>query len=389
MLTDDQVLGLQGSSPGGDGSQINLSFATDGLRAEREQGITIDVAYRYALTERHKLVIADCPGHLEYTRNTATGASTADLAMVVVDATRGLREQTRRHLAIAMTFGVRHLVVAVNKMDLVSWDQAVFLQVASEVSTLANRLGGARVLAVPVSAARGDQVARRTTAGPWYEGPTLLEALDRAVGGAGASGPGPRLAVQAAVVGPGHTCTCTGRLSGGPLRLGDEVVVLPGGARTRILAMEAPFGPIEVARPGLSLRVELEGDAQVTRGDLLAHPDGAPPLWSDALTTVCWLAESPAVAGDHFLIKHTTLVTTAEVVQVEAALDMQSLRLFAAQELGMNSIGMVRWRFGPPLAADPYRQCRQTGAFIAIDPHTHATLGAAMVMGAGQTLGAQ
>ena len=389
MLTSDQVLALRQASPADGRPALNLSFATDGLRAEREQGITIDVAYRYALTARHKLVIADCPGHLEYTRNTATGASTADLALVVVDATRGLREQTRRHLAIAMTFGVRRLVVAVNKMDLVGWDREVFLEVAAEVTMLAERLGGARVAAVPISAAHGDHVVRRTKAGPWYSGQTLLGALEEAADGAAPPGPGARLAVQTALPGPDGGRRCAGRLSGGPLRRGDEVVVLPSGVRTRVLTLEAPSGPVEVAPPGLSLRVGLAGDPEVARGDLVANQDSAPHMWREAVTTVCWLAESPARATDRFAIKHTTLVTGAEVVAVEAALDLESLRLLPARELAANSIGRLRWRFDRPLAADPYSESRETGAFIAIDLRTNAPAGAAMLLSCDQQPGAQ
>ncbi len=377
-LTEDQVRGLQGASAPGHRDGLNLSFVTDGLRAERQQGITIDVAYRYALTPNHKLVLADCPGHLEYTRNTATGASTADRALVVVDATRGLREQTRRHLAIAMVLGVRDLVVAVNKMDLVAWDRDVYTRLAAEIGQLAEGMGGASLIAVPVSAARGDQVVRRTSAAPWYGGPTLLEALDRAATDPKTSGTGPRLPVQMVAVGP-DGYFCVGRLSGGTLRRDDEVVILPGGSHSRVLALDGPSGPIEVARPGMSLRVRLAGCPAVTRGDVIAHPGSAPRLWSTALTTVCWLTGPPARAGSQFQIKHLTLTSRAEVLSVAAVLDMNSLRMVPAAEVAANSIGLVRWRFDRPLAADPYAHSRATGAFIALAPGTRTTVGAGMI----------
>jgi sulfate adenylyltransferase large subunit len=381
QLTDDQLAALASASQARGQSSLNLSFATDGLRAERDQGITIDVAYRYAVTPRRKLVIADCPGHLEYTRNMATGASTADLALVVVDITKGLREQTRRHTALALLFGVRQLLVAVNKMDLVGWDERRYRAVAEQMEDLAERLGGAEVQAVPISALHGDNVVERSRSFDWYRGPTVLEALEQVPTSTFAAhgSNGARLPVQTAIPQADGSLRIAGMLTGAGLHTGDQVVVLPQGRRSSVASLETLSGAVESAQAPLSISLTLAHGYQVQRGDLIAAAADPPTVTRDQLTTVCWFAERQLQVGQRFLIKHATRLTTAEVTGIESRLDLETLRLVVAPKLGANDIGVVRWRFAEPIAADQYRDSRVTGSLIVIDPDTNVTLAAVMI----------
>lgn len=381
QLTDDQLVALESASRDRGQKRLNLSYATDSLRAERERGITIDVAYRYATTARRKLVIADCPGHLEYTRNMATGASTADLVLVVVDVTRGLREQTRRHTALAMLFGVRHLLVAVNKMDLVDWEERRFRELVPKMSELARRLGGALVEAVPTSALLGDNVVESSTRATWYDGPTVLEALERAPTStfAARGTTSARLPVQLVIANAQAAPRYVGQLAGSGLRVGDEVVVLPEGRRTTISAIETLDGPVDRAIAPLSISLELAEPGELGRGDLIAAAAAPPSLVLEVTATVCWFAKRRLRAEQSFLIKHTTRVTQAKVLGVESKLDLETLNMVPATELAANEIGVVRWSLADPVAVDPYRSSRVTGSFIVIDPVTKVTLAAAMV----------
>ena len=380
QLTSDQIEALSSASRRRGVQGVDLSFVTDGLRAEREQGITIDVAYRYAATPHRKLVIADTPGHVQYTRNMATGASTADLVVVVVDVTAGLKEQTRRHCCIAALLGVRHMVVAANKMDLAGWDRDAYDRVVRSVEELATRLGMASAVVIPVSALLGDNVAERSPAAPWYDGPTVLEALEQAPAGAWAvqDDGGARLPVQWVVRGDGFR-QYAGMVSGGSLRVGDDVVVLPGGGRSRISSIATFDGPLEEATPSLSVTVALEDDIDVGRGDLIAPAWDAPEPSAEVVGTLCWFSPKPVRAGDRFRIKHTTRVTPARVSAVEARLDVGTLVLEDAGELADNDIGVVRLTLASPIAADPYRVNRVTGSFVVIDEATNATVAAGMV----------
>ena len=381
QLTDDQLTALETASRARGQSSLNLSFATDGLKAERDQGITIDVAYRYALTARRKLVIADCPGHLEYTRNMATGASTADLALVVVDITKGLRVQTRRHTALALLFGVRHLLVAVNKMDLVGWDEQGYLGIAEQMRDLAQRLGGALVQAVPISALHGDNVVERSCRADWYQGPTVLEALEQVPTSTFAAhgSKGARLPVQAVIPQADGSVRLAGTLTGARLCIGDEVVVLPQGRRTSVSSLATLTGAVPSAQASLAVSLTLAHRFMVQRGDLIAAAADPPTVTRDQLTTVCWFAERELELGQRFLIKHTTRLTMAEVVDIESKLDLETLRLVPTRNLGANDIGLVRWRFAEPIAADQYRDSRVTGSLIVIDPDTNVTVAAVMI----------
>ena len=385
QLFDDQLAAINAASERRGVGGVDLSFITDGLRAEREQGITIDVAYRYAATPARKFIIADCPGHVQYTRNMATGASTADLALVVIDASQGLREQTRRHVCIAALLGVRQLVVAANKMDLTDWDAGAFARVEAEIRALARRLLVPACTVIPVSALHGDNVATRSAAAPWYDGPTVLEALEQAPAGgwAGANGAhegsGARLPVQWILRQPGGGRTYAGMVNGGSLRSGDEVVIVPAGRRTTITSLSTSDGARTDAPVGLSVSVGLADDIDVSRGDLIAAADDVPEVATELDATVCWFAERPLEHGSRLRVKHTTRVTPGQVAAVTGRLDVNDLSVSETDTLGENDIGTVRLSTAAPLAVDPYRRNRITGSFILIDPVTHATVAAGMV----------
>jgi sulfate adenylyltransferase large subunit len=386
QLFDDQVAAVEAASAKRGIGAVDLSFITDGLRAEREQGITIDVAYRYAATPKRKFVIADCPGHVQYTRNMATGASTADLALVVVDVANGLREQTRRHACIAALLGVGQFVVCANKMDLVDWDEGAFRAVAEEIGSLAARLGVTSCEVIPVSALHGDLVVEGSDAAPWYGGPTLLRALEEAPAGAWAAGHGTggrraRVPVQWVLRRPGGGRSYAGMVNGGTLRSGEEVVVLPEGWRTTVTGIETYDGPLEEAPVGISVAVDLADDLDVSRGDMLASAGEPPAVAKEFEATVCWFADRPLRAGERLRVKHTTRSTPARVSAVAGRLDVNALAVEPAAELVNNDIGVVALTTAVPLAVDPYREDRITGSFVLVDEATNATVAAGMVGG--------
>jgi bifunctional enzyme CysN/CysC len=364
---------------------VDLSFVTDGLRAEREQGITIDVAYRYAATPHRKFVIADCPGHIQYTRNMATGASTADLVLALVDATSGLREQSRRHICIAALLGVDQLVVCANKMDLVDWDKSAYQRIVDEMETLARRLGLVSCTVIPISALHGDNVVDRSDAAPWYDGPTVLDALESAQAGGWASqhglrqGNGGRLPVQWVLRQPGGGRSYAGMVNGGPFRTGDPVVVLPEGKYSTVRSIETADGPIPRAEVGLSVAITLNDDIDISRGDLISSLEEQPTVTDSFEATVCWFFDRPLVPGDRLKLKHTTRVTPAVVESVEGIFDVNTLEVTDAAQLVENDIGVVRLRTATPLALDAYKVDRITGSFVLIDELTIATVAAGMV----------
>jgi len=360
----------------------DLANLTDGLRAEREQGITIDVAYRHFATPRRRFVLHDCPGHAQYTRNMVTGASTADLAVILVDARRGLTEQSRRHAALAGLLGVPQITVCVNKMDLAGYSEARFDAVAREFMAFAAEAGLDDVTFIPVSALHGDNVVEKSSAMPWYGGEPLLAHLEGAPAAAGAADGPARLPVQYVIrVNGSHPPSrrYAGRLASGTLQVGDEVIVLPAGTRSRVAAIEAPRGRCERAAAPASIAVALEEELDVGRGDLIARTDEAPEPRRELTATVCWLGDSPARAGGTYLLKHTTRTVRAKLDAIEHRLDVTTLDREPATELELNAIGRVRLRTGAEVMADPYARNRSTGAFILIDEATNDTVGAGMV----------
>jgi bifunctional enzyme CysN/CysC len=370
----------------GDG-YVNLALLTDGLRAEREQGITIDVAYRYFATPRRRFIIADTPGHVLYTRNMVTGASTADLSIVLIDARNGVVEQSRRHAFIASLLGVPHLVVAVNKMDLVDWDQDRFEQISHDIREFAAKLEIHDITFIPISALKGDNVVERSRNMPWYEGPPLLYHLETVHIASDRNLIDARFPVQWVVrpmTDEHHDYRgYAGQVAGGILRPGDEVVVLPSGAQTRIAAIDSYDGPLDAAYPPMSVSVRLEDDLDVSRGDMLARPDNQPNVSDYFDATVCWMSDGPLREGARYAIKHTTRSTRATVAELRYRIDVNTLhRDRDAAQLDLNDIGRVTLRLTGPLAFDTYTRNRATGSFILIDEATNDTVGAGMIVGA-------
>ncbi|MEA2243738.1 MAG: bifunctional enzyme CysN/CysC [Solirubrobacteraceae bacterium] len=360
---------------------LDLSLLVDGLRAEREQGITIDVAYRYFATARRTFIIADTPGHVQYTRNMVTGASTADLAVILVDARKGVLEQSKRHAYISTLLGIPHIAVAVNKMDLVDFAEETFDAIVRDFSGFARGLNARDIVYIPISAKDGDNVVDRSERMPWYGGAPLLEHLESVQVADDRNLDEARFPVQWVIREPERDYRgYAGQMAGGILRPGDEVLVLPSRTRTRIARIDTFDGPVQEAFAPMSVTVLLEDDVDVSRGDLICHPDDAPELARDVEATVCWMADAPLRAGGRYAIKHATHAARAIVEEVVDHVDVHTLSPdAAATELGLNDIGRVHLRTSKPLAFDPYLRNRSTGSFILIDEATNDTVGAGMI----------
>jgi bifunctional enzyme CysN/CysC len=386
QIFEDQLESVERTSREHGYEYVNLALLTDGLRAEREQGITIDVAYRYFATPRRKFIIADSPGHVQYTRNMVTGASTADLALVLVDARAGVVEQTRRHAFLASLLGIPRLVLCVNKMDLVDFEESRFREIAAEFRDFAARLDVEGVQCIPMSALRGDFVVERSEAMPWYTGPALLEYLESVEVAPAAEALGGRFPVQLVIrpmTAEHHDYRgYAGTVSGGVFEVGDEVAVLPGGARSRIAAIEASGETLDVATPPMSVTLRLEDDVDVGRGDMIAPADSPPTVLREVNATVCWMSDRGALsAGGRYYLKHTTRRVRAIVDEVVSRLDVNTLALETdVHELRLNDIGNVRLRTTEPLCVDAYRDNRVTGSFILIDEATNDTVAAGMIV---------
>lgn len=363
----------------------NLALLTDGLRAEREQGITIDVAYRYFSTPERTFIIADTPGHIQYTRNMVTGASTADVAVVLVDARKGIQEQSRRHAYIAKLLGVPQLVIAVNKMDLVDYDESVFVSIATEFSTIVdhNDFDGVRI--IPISALHGDSVVTQSENMAWYEGPTLLEHLETVEPHQLSAPEHARLPVQY-VIRPQSTeyhdyRGYAGQVAAGEFSVGDEIVVLPAGRFTTVQGIDQMDNALETAVEGDSVTLLVADDIDISRGDLIARADNAPDVTDEFEAMVCWFSETQRLeAGRQYLIKHTTRSAKALVETLHSKVDINTLDdVVDADALELNDIGRVTIRTTTPLVLDTYATNRTMGAMILIDPVTNATVGALMV----------
>ncbi len=384
-IFEDQLASVERASVQRGHEYTNLALLTDGLRAEREQGITIDVAYRYFATPRRKFIIADTPGHVQYTRNMVTGASTADVAVILVDARKGLLEQSRRHAFIATLLRIPHLVVAVNKMDLVDWDEGRFRSIVADFSDFsASLLPVADVTFIPLSALQGDNVVDRSDRMPWYDGLPLLEHLETVHIAEDRNLVDMRFPVQYVIrpMSDAHHDYrgYAGQVAGGVIRPGDDVVVLPSGLRSQVAGIDTYDGPVEEAFTGMSVTVRLTDDVDVSRGDMLVRADDQPSTSQDVEAVVCWMIDQPLRQGGRYAIKHTTRWARAVVGDLRYRLDINNLtRDDTATELGLNEIGRVRLRVTAPLMHDPYGENRTTGSFILVDEGTNVTAGAGMI----------
>ena len=379
----DQLDAVERTSVQRGDEYTDLALLTDGLRAEREQGITIDVAYRYFSTPLRKFIIADTPGHIQYTRNMVTGASTADLAIILIDARKGLLEQSRRHAAIVSLLRVPHVVLAINKMDLVDWSQDVYERISTEFRDFAARLDFADVTAIPLSALTGDNVVTRSDKMPWYEGSALLHHLEHVYIASDRNLVDVRFPVQYVIRpqnGRGDFRGFAGQLVSGVIRPGDEVIALPSGLPSRVRAVSTADGGLTEAYPPMSITVQLEDEVDISRGDMISRPHNQPTMTQDIDAMVCWMDSQPMQVGRKYALKHTTRSVRTMVKDIQYELDINSLqRELSPSSLGLNSIGRVTLRTTQPLLVDPYRRNRQTGSFIIIDEATNRTVGAGFV----------
>jgi bifunctional enzyme CysN/CysC len=384
-IFEDQLEAVERTSQQRGEDGVNLALLTDGLRAEREQGITIDVAYRYFATPRRKFIIADTPGHIQYTRNMVTGASTADLALILVDARNGIIEQSRRHAFLASLLGVPHLVLCVNKMDLVDWSQERFDELKSEFREFAAKLDIHDLTFVPISALHGDNVVDRSANMPWYEGAPLLHHLEEVHIASDRNLIDCRFPVQY-VIRPRNDewhdyRGYAGEIASGTFKVGDDAIVLPSGFASTIAAIDTPDGPVEEAQPPMSITLRLADDIDVSRGDMLARPNNMPIVTQDVDAMVCWFNDKPLREGATYAVKHTTRTSRARVQHLQYRLDVNTLhRDEGAPVLVLNDLGRVTFRTAVPLFVDEYRRNRATGSFIVVDEGTFETVGAGMIL---------
>jgi sulfate adenylyltransferase subunit 1 len=386
-IFEDQLLAVEESSRRRGDAVVNLALLTDGLRAEREQGITIDVAYRYFATPRRKFIIADTPGHIQYTRNMVTGASTADLAIILVDARKGVIEQTKRHAFVSNLLRIRHLVLAVNKMDLVDFSEQAFNDIVASFHDFASRLDDvADITSIPLSALNGDNVVEKSNSMPWYRGSPLLYHLETVYTGGTSNHVDARFPVQW-IIRPlsqehhdfrGYA----GRVAGGVFKPGDAVTVLPSGFQSRIKKIHLPGGAeAPEAFPPQSVVMTLEDEIDISRGDMLVKANNPPRNSQDVEAMVCWFSQKPMEPRGKYLLRHTSRETKAIVQELRYQVDVDTLhKKEGVPSLGMNDIGRISLRTANPLFHDSYRRNRLTGSFILVDPGTHETVAAGMVV---------
>ncbi|GLY73431.1 sulfate adenylyltransferase subunit CysN [Actinoallomurus iriomotensis] len=388
-IFEDQIEAVERTSRDRGEEYTNLALLTDGLRAEREQGITIDVAYRYFATPRRKFIIADTPGHIQYTRNMVTGASTADLAIILIDARKGLLEQSRRHAFLATLLRVPHLVLAVNKMDLVDYDQETFERIKDDFTSFAAKLSVGDLTFIPMSALHGDNVVERSANTPWYDGPSLLHHLENLHIASDRNLIDVRFPVQYVIRPQASTDPelhdyrgYAGQVAGGVLKPGDEVMHLPSGLTTRIKRIDTADGPVDEAYPPMAVTLLLEDDIDISRGDMICRPHNKPQVTQDVEAMICWMSDERTLTPrTKLVIKHTTRTARAMVRDLHYRLDVNTLhRHEDAERLELNEIGRVTLRVTQPLFADAYGRNRATGGFILIDEATNATVAAGMIM---------
>jgi len=383
-LLEDQLAAVARTTSRRGGAGLDLALFTDGLTIEREQGITVDVAYRYFATPRRRFIIADTPGHEQYTRNMVTGASTADLTVILVDASRGVQPQTRRHAAVASLLAIPRIVFAINKMDQVAFDRAVFENIAADLAEISRSLALAHVTLVPLSALEGDMVVERGDHLGWYEGPTLLDVLESAPAGQ----PADHLRFPVQLVSRARFGQrlehrgYLGRVESGTLRTGDTVVAWPGGHEARVVDIVTVDGTLAVAGAGRSVTIVLDRQVDIARGDILTHAHDAPQVLRRFGARLVWLDREPLAIGARYWLKHGTQTIRATVESLESRLDLATMQPDAtASSLGFNDIGTVRILGGRAIAADPYPVNRATGSFILIDETSNHTVAAGMIDG--------
>jgi bifunctional enzyme CysN/CysC len=388
-IYEDQLAAVKKDSErrGSTGGALDLSLLMDGLRAEREQGITIDVAYRYFSTAQRKFIIADCPGHEQYTRNMATGASNSDLAVILVDARHGVQQQTKRHSFIVSLLGIRHVVVAINKMDLVGWSEEVFERIKADYSSFAARLEMPDLRFTPLSALLGDNIVEPSTHMPWYGGETLLHYLETVHVASDRNLIDLRFPVQYVNRPNLDFRGFSGTVASGVVKPGDEVMVVPSGRRTHVEAIVSYEGELAEAYPPMAVTLTLADEVDASRGDVLVHPGNLPRLDRTFDAMIVWMADEPLVAGQGYLFKHTTSVVGGQVSEIRYRIDVNTLHRDQTTALAMNEVARCAVRVNRPIAFDPYRQNRATGSFIVIDRRTNRTVGAGMILDRRSSLG--
>ncbi|MBL8784884.1 MAG: sulfate adenylyltransferase [Deltaproteobacteria bacterium] len=389
-IFEDQLAHVEEASRRRGDDYTDLALLTDGLRAEREQGITIDVAYRYFATPHREFIIADTPGHLQYTRNMVTGASTADLAIVLVNAKKGVVEQTRRHTFIASLLRIPHVVFAINKMDLVDWDQATFDAIVADLRAFVRGLDGISddaLTFIPMSALRGDNVVERSASMPWYTGPAMLEHLESVAVDRGAV-PAPEVPLRFPVQWVIRPQSAeypdyrgyAGQIARGSIAVGDAIAVVPSGRRSRVKAIDTYDGPLTEAFAPMSVTVLLEDELDISRGDMIVHAGQDPNIGQELEAMVCWMSEQPLEARAKLALKHTTRWVRAIVTDLVHKVDVNTMEQQSVERLGLNGMGRVRLKTTGPLAFDSYGESRATGSFILVDEATHNTVGAGMLL---------
>ena len=381
MIFEDQLAALESDSKkvGTQGGEIDFALLVDGLAAEREQGITIDVAYRFFSTDKRKFIVADTPGHEQYTRNMVTGGSTADLAVILIDARKGVLTQTRRHSYLVSLLGIRHVVLAVNKMDLIGFDQARFDEIVADYRAFAAQIGITDFLAVPISGLKGDNIAARSEATPWYRGPTLMEHLETVPVDDQLSKGAFRLPVQWVSRPNLDFRGFAGLIASGKVRPGDKVRVSPSGQTSTIDRIVTKDGDLEVAVAGQSITVTLKDEIDCSRGDVLSAADSPPEVADQFETTIVWMAEEPLLPGRQYWLKIGTKLVSAQIAEPKYKVNVNTLEQLAAKQLELNEIGVCNISLDRPIAFDPYAENRDTGGFILIDRLTNATAGAGMI----------
>ncbi len=384
-IFEDQLDAIERTSRNAGDANVNLALLTDGLRDEREQGITIDVAYRYFATPRRKFIIADTPGHIQYTRNMVTGASTANLAIVLVDARNGVVEQTCRHAFIASLLQIKHLVLCVNKMDLVNYEQEAFENIKKDFRAFSSKLDIPDIQYIPISALRGDNVVNKSENMPWYEGASLLYALETVQIASDLNHVDCRFPIQR-VIRPqsdkyhdyrGYA----GRVEGGVFKPGDVVMALPSGFTSTITSIATLDGELEEAFPPMSVSMTLADDIDISRGDMIVKPDNQPKVSQDIELMICWLHQKPIAQGGKYVVRHTTKEARCIIKEIKYKVNINTLhRIEDDLKIGLNDIGRIQIRTTSPLMHDSYKRNRQTGSIILVDEFTNETIGAGMIL---------